>query len=449
MMMQPASIGEFSDLIVGHGLHTVEVAAADTQGHLRGKRVPVPRFTSEVHRSGLFMSDVVFVLDMTDDIPDNEFINVDTGYGDCRLDPDLSTFRILGHRPGYGLVFADVRTQTGSLHPLAPRSVLVGQLERCRQAGLRPLMATETEFYLCHEDWSHVQDYLQYASLTDEPELEAVILAIRQSLATAGIAVDSSNTEYGPGQFEVNIAPADPLTAADNAVLYKSIVKQVARSRGFRATFMAKPWNGYSGSSMHVHMSLGRGDEIGFAPTEVGQPNELMTSWVGGLLANASALSLLGGPTANSSRRRRPYTFSPTTATWAVDNRTALVRCVLRPDPASTRVEYRGAGADANPYLLLAGLLAAGLDGVANGLDPGPVGDGDQYRETGDRPPLPATLGLAIDAFEASPLAADLGDAFARSFTSLARVEWALAAKHNPSLDEVNDWERCRYLARS
>ncbi|MEL6983150.1 MAG: glutamine synthetase family protein, partial [Actinomycetota bacterium] len=338
-----------------HQLHTIELAAPDTQGHLRGKRIPAARFLDRVHASGASIADAMFVFDMANDLPDNEFINMDTGYLDCHLVPDNTTGRILGHRPGYGLVFADAKDPSGQPHPLAPRTVLAAQVERCRAAGIEPLMATEMEFYLCNEDWSPIQDHIQYSSLTDMPTLEPVLADMRHALASAGIEVESSNAEYGPGQIEINTGPTDAMTTADNTALYKSIVKQVARQHGLRATFMPKPWTEQSGSGMHVHTSLTVEGANAFASSATGAPNELMQRWTAGLLAAAPALTLLGAPTSNGPKRIRPYTFCPTHAGWGLDNRTVLARCIVEDGSAANRVEYRAAGSDANPYLILAG----------------------------------------------------------------------------------------------
>ena len=177
------------------GVHTVEVATADTQGHLRGKRVPVERFFATVAGQGVAIADAIFVMDAQDDLTDNPYINMDTGYLDCRLIPDLATGRVLAHRPGYGIVFADVVDEHGGPHPLAPRRVLAAQIERCRGLGYEPMVATELEFYLCHPDWSPVQNHIKYSSLTDAVALEDCIAEARAGLLGAGLAVEPSNAE--------------------------------------------------------------------------------------------------------------------------------------------------------------------------------------------------------------------------------------------------------------
>ncbi|MDE0608163.1 MAG: glutamine synthetase family protein [Acidimicrobiaceae bacterium] len=440
-------ISELREKAAEHDIHTVEVGAPDTQGRLRGKRVPVDRFFTSVAESGVSIADAMFVFDMQDDLPDNEFVNMDTGYLDCRLVPDLQSMRILTYRPGYALVFADAFDPNNEPHPLAPRSVLANQIERCREQGLDPLVATEMEFYLCTPDWEPVQNHIQYSSLTDALELEEVLRDMRHAIAGAGIEVESSNAEYGPGQIELNTGPADAMTAADNTVLYKSIIKQVAVQHGLRATFMPKPWTEASGSGMHIHTSLNVDGANAFADSDE-EPNELMSKWLAGLLEHTLPLTLLGSPTSNGPKRIRPYTFAPTHVHWGLDNRTVLARCITESGSSANRVEFRPAGADANPYLIIAGVLAAGADGVERSLVPPPMSQGDMYTNPGDCTPLPTDLSGAVAAYESSTLAQQLGDMFSRSYASIAAAEVALEAENSESddPDHVSQWERDRFI---
>ncbi len=352
----------------------------------------------------------------------------------------------MDHRPGYAIVIADAHDPEGNPHPLAPRSVLAAQIERCRAVGVDPVVATELEFYLCTPDWEPVQHHIQYSSVTDGLALEPVLHAMREALLGAGIEVESSNAEYGPGQIEINAGPADAMTTADNTAVFKSIVKQVAVQHGLRATFMPKPWAEQSGSGMHVHTSLvDDGGANTFADSD-GAPNELMRAWLGGIVDHASALTLLGSPTSNGPKRIRPYTFAPTHIHWGLDNRTVLARCVVEAGSPANRVEFRSAGSDANPYLIIAGVLAAGVDGLERGVDPGPMSEGDMYTNPGDCVALPTDLAGVIEAYDGSPLAEQLGKTFSASYASIARAEVALAAEHSPEPDEVTDWERARFI---
>jgi len=442
------TLEDFKELCEAHGVHTVEVAAPDTQGHLRGKRVPVDRFFATTHESGCNIADAMFVFDIQNDLPDNEFINMDTGYADCHLSPDVSTGRVLTHRPGYAIVFASTSDMHGNPHPHAPREVLAAQIARCHELGLDPVVATEMEFFLCTPDWQPVQQHIQYSSLTDALEVEDVLAAMRAALLGAGIEVEGSNSEYGPGQIEINTGPADAMTCADNTALYKSIIKQVAVQNGLRATFMPKPWADQGGSGMHVHTSLLSNGKNAFADSD-GAPNELMAHWLGGLLDHALPMSLLGAPNVNGPRRIRPYTFAPTHIHWGLDNRTVLARCIAEAGSSANRVEYRAAGADANPYLIIAGLLAAGSDGVENNSTLPEMSTGDRYTDPGDCQPLPTDLAGAIAAFDGSPLADRLGEIFSKSYLSIAAAEVAHGAENNPDPDDVNDWERERYIEHS
>ncbi|MEM7337068.1 MAG: glutamine synthetase family protein [Actinomycetota bacterium] len=443
-MAQGQTAEEFRTRCEEAGVHTVEIAVADTQGHLRGKRVPIDRFFNTALADGVHLADAIFVLDMQNDLPENPYINMDSGYLDCHLMPDVSTGRILTHRPGYALVFAHTYDELGQMHPIAPRTVLAHQIDRVSAAGLQPVVATEMEFYLCTPDWVPVQDHIQYSSLTEALAMETVLADMRHALAGAELEVESSNAEYGPGQFEINIGHTDAMTCADNTVLFKSIVKQVAAQHGLRATFMAKPFTEQSGSGMHVHTSLAANGSNAFADSD-GGPNALMGQWIAGMLEHAEALTMLAAPTANGPKRLRPYTFAPTHIHWGLDNRTVLARCIVEQGSQANRVEYRAAGADANPYAMIAGVIAAGADGIERSLEPPMMCEGDLYTNPGTNTALPTDLASAIAAFRGSPLAATLGEKFSTTNALTSEHEVAQAAENNPDPDEVNDWERARY----
>jgi len=213
-----------------------------------------------------------------------------------------------------------------------------------------------------------------------------------------------------------------------------------------RATFMPKPWADQSGSGMHVHTSLNVDGANAFADSD-GAPNELMSKWLGGLLEHAQSMSLLGAPTDNGAKRVRPYTFAPTHVHWGGDNRTVMARCITEAGSSGNRVEFRSAGADATAHLMIAGVLAAGCDGLERGLGIPPMSEGDMYTNPGDCAPLPATLADAIAAYRGSPLADMLGADFSTNYLCTAEHELALAVDNSPDPEVVNDWERDRFLA--
>ncbi|MDG2261822.1 MAG: glutamine synthetase family protein [Actinomycetota bacterium] len=430
------------------GVHTVEVATPDVHAHMRGKRVPIRRFVESVAGGAIGMADAIYVLDYENDLVDSPYINMGTGFLDCALVPDLSTLRVFGHRPGYALVMADTLNQHGDPHPLGPRSVLRRQVEAAATAGYEVLAATELEAYLVTPEGEPVVSHIQYSSLTVDSDLEVVLCAIREALAAAGIEVEGTNFEYGPGQVEINTGPSDPITCADNTMLFKSIVRQVAADHGLRATFMPKPWADQSGNGLHTHTSLrGADGSNAFASSHDG-PNELMAQWLGGIMHHAGDMAMLGSVTPNGYKRIREYTFAPTHVTWGLDNRTVMARCICEAGSGANRVEYRSGGADANPYVVLAAIIAAGLDGLANSYPLPPMGVGDVYEDPGDAVPLTTDMAEAVEGFRNSDMAGFLGADFSVNYALAAEFE---LTKYNASAgatddDEVTDWERQRYL---
>lgn len=443
--MPSPRLDEITTLIAEHGVHTVELATVDTYGHLRGKRVPAQRFARTVAEHGAHIADAIFVFDVQCEIVDSPLINMGTGFLDMHLEPDLSTFRVMSHRPGYATVMSRAIASDHQPHPLDPRGVLQAQIDRVRSLGYDAIAATELECYVCNDDWSPVQPHVQYSSLQDAWALEACVAEMRAALLGLGIPVESSNPEYGPGQLEINVACDDPMRTADNTVLFKSVVKEIARRHGWRATFMPKPFAGQSGSGMHVHTSLNVDGRNVFDAGDGHPLNDVFRHWVGGLVHHAPAMSLIGIPTGNGYKRVREYTFCPTHVHWGGDNRTVLCRCTTGQGNAN-RVEFRSAGADANPYLVIAAVLAAGADGLERQLDPGPAGVGDLYTEPGDHPALPATFADGVAAFDGSDLTRVLGERFSENFLALARNELALyEANAAGDPDDVTAWEFARY----
>ncbi len=444
--MPSKRLTEIAALIEAHGVHTVELAITDTYGLFRGKRVPAARFVRTVAEHGAHIADAVYVMDMQCEIVDSPFINMGTGFLDMHLEPELDTFRLLHHRPGYATVMAAAIDVHHQPHPIDPRHVLRRQVQRVKALGYDPIVATELECYICTPEWVPAQSNVQYSSLTDNLTLEVCVAEMRSALLALGIPIESSNPEYGPGQLEINFSAADPLLTADNTVLFKATIKEIAQRHGLRASFMPKPFAGQSGNGMHIHSSLSRKGKNVFGEGKGHPLNDVMRHWVGGLIANARAMSLMAIPTGNGYKRVRQYSFCPTHIHWGEDNRSVLCRCTLGQGQAN-RVEYRAAGADANPYLAIAAVLAAGADGLERSLDPGPVATGDQYADPGEHPALPTSFAEGLAAFEGSALAAALGADFAENFVAMTRNELALyEANADGGFDDVSAWEFARYI---
>jgi glutamine synthetase len=266
--------------------------------------------------------------------------------------------------------------------------------------------------------------------------LADVLDEITIALESVGIQTEAAGTEYGPAQVEINLGYTDALAAADNTLYFKNAVREIARKHGYVATFMAKPWAGESGNSFHLHQSLWSLDgETNLFDTD----DQLGRRYLAGLQATARELQAIVSPTINSYKRFVEQSFAPINVTWGFDNRTAATRSLLGEGSAS-RIEQRTGSADANPYLVAAVNIAAGLYGVDAELELGDSTDNDAYAST-EAQRLPSTLREALDAFEASTVARTaLGDSFTDAFLVIGRHEveiWEQA---------VTEWERDRYL---
>jgi glutamine synthetase len=222
-------------------------------------------------------------------------------------------------------------------------------------------------------------------------------------------------------------------------------VKQVARQHGLHASFMPKPHAGQSGSGMHIHTSLAKKGTNQFGADRKGNPNAVLSAWIAGLCHNARAMQVIGIPTPNGYRRVRPNTFCPTHVHWGEDNRTVMARVTMH-SGAANRVEFRCAGADANAYLAIAAVLAAGCDGIENRRALPPKAEGDRYDDPGEAAPLPLSLDEALAEFRTSDLARALGTAFTENFAVLCENELAVTAPHlGDDPDAVTEWEFHRY----
>jgi glutamine synthetase len=452
-------LADLEQAVAAGEVETVVTALPDLYGRLVGKRITGRFFLDEVAGHGMHVCDYLLACDMEmDPTPGYGFTSWETGYGDLHAVPDFGSLRLAAWHDRSALVLCDAVGADGAPVPVAPRSILRRQLERAAARGLVPMMASELEFFLLAEDFAaarargyrdlpRTQGYIEDYHVLSGSMVEDVIGEIRRQMDASAVPVEFSKGEWGPGQHEINLRFAPALEMADRHVVYKLGAKEIAHRAGRALTFMAKLDAGLAGSSLHVHSSLwSPGGEPLFAgpgrPLE-GTPVEapdLFRHYLGGLLAHARELAVFFAPTVNAYKRFRPGTFAPTGIAWSYDNRTAGFRVVGR--GPSLRVECRIPGADGNPYLVYAALLAAGLDGIERKLDPGPMFQGDVYRAEG-LPQVPHSLVEAIRELEASRFAREaFGDAVVDHLLHFARTEQACFDA------AVTDWERARYLER-
>ena len=259
--------------------------------------------------------------------------------------------------------------------------------------GIDLQVGTELEFYLLDPDTGRPRDKGNDCyGLARAAELEPVLGPMRRELAEMGIPIEQSNPEYAAGQVEVNIRYDSAMIAADRVVMFRSLVKQLAARHGLNATFMAKPFIDESGNGFHLHYSLwSKGKNI-FA--DAGKLNDLGRHFLGGMQQRMAEASICGAATVNAYRRRQPLSFCPVNASWGLDNRTVALRVIEGSDSA-VRIEKRDAGADCNPYLLMAADIAAGLDGIEGKTEPTAITTGNAYDDD-NAPPIPLDLADAI-----------------------------------------------------
>jgi glutamine synthetase len=433
-------------------IDTIVTVIPDLYGRLVGKRIHAPFFLESVAGHGMHVCDYLLACDMEmDPTPGYAFTNWAKGYGDLRCVPDLGTLRSAAWLERSAVVVCDcVEDASSALIDVAPRSVLRRQLARLADAGFTAKMGSELEFFLFKDTYADARakhyhglrtagDYVEDYHVLSGTFAEPVIGAIRRLVDASAIPVEFSKGEWGPGQHEINLRYAEALEMADRHVLYKTAAKEIAAAHGHSLTFMAKWHEAHAGSSLHVHMSLWNPhDQPVFAAG--GDPSPTFRHFLGGLLAHAHELAWCFAPTVNSYKRYREGTFAPTRIAWSIDNRTAGFRVVGH--GASLRVECRIPGADANPYLAYAALLAAGLDGIEKRIDPGEPFRGDAYQAR-DLPRVRHTMAEAIAALDASAFArAAFGDAVVAHWLHFARTE---LATHEIA---VTDFERARYFER-
>jgi glutamine synthetase len=433
-------------------IDTVQVAAPDMLARLVGKRATGHYFAQELADGTTHACNYLFAVNMEMDPQDGyRLANWESGFGDFEMRPDHGAAYFLPWETASALVFCDFHHHDGRPVEEAPRTVLRRQLEKLAERGLQANVASELEFYLFNEDYpsvaqkgfSHLtpsSDYRIDYHLLQPARDESIIREIRNQMLAAGIPIENSKGEWGCGQHEINITYSDPLTMADRHTVFKHGARHIAHQHGKSVTFMAKPFQGEAGSSCHIHLSLRNEHGPVFWDNEAHGPSLLFRQFLGGWMKYSRELCLFFAPTINSYKRYEAMSWAPTRQAWATDNRTTGFR-VVGHGPAF-RAENRMPGADANPYLAFAAMIAAGLAGIDEGLECGAEYKGNAYIDS-SLPALPATLRDAVDLFEKSEVAR-------RSFTPAVVEHYVHAGRLEVREFDaaVTDWERARYFER-
>jgi glutamine synthetase len=446
------SVDDLRKEVESGAIDTVVTAFTDMQGRLFGKRIQGEYFLDDVVDHGIEGCNYLLALDMEmEPVPGYEMANWEGGYGDFAIVPDLSTLRRIPWLDRTALVLCDVANHDGSPVVASPRQILIAQYERAREMGYAPLMASELEFYLYKESYAeaHDKDYrdltptipyiLDYHVLATTMD-EQYLAPIRRGMHAAGIPVEFTKGEAWYGQHELNMRYADAVTSADRHTIYKNGVKEIAFLNGISASFMAKPSEKDIGSSCHIHTSLVGVDGGKSAFVEGEEETDVFRHYLGGQRAHIRELALFVAPAVNSYKRYATESWAPTSISWGRDNRTCGFRVVGHGQ--SRRIECRIPGADVNPYLGYAALLAAGLDGLEHATDPGPELIGNAYAEA-KAEPFPSTLREAVNLWERSEFArSTFGEPVWRHYLNYGRTEQRL-------FDQVvTDYERRRMFER-
>jgi glutamine synthetase len=443
-------------------IDTVLAVFPDTYSRLMGKRFDAEHFVSRIAEKGTHACNYLLTVDMEmEPVPGYELANWQKGYGDFHLVPDFRTLRQASWLDRTALVLCDLQAEQDHA-PIeqSPRAMLHKQIEAAARLGYAPMAASELEYYFFRNSYRDAAAaeyrnlepagwYLEdYHALQGSRE-ESLNGLLRRHLKQSGIAVESTKGEWGKGQHELNVEYADVLTMADNHVILKQCVKEVADQQGVSVTFMAKLSEKQAGSSCHVHLSLWKDGRNAFAGRQrLGAGEDgggiegsgIFLKFLAGWLAHAPELMVFYAPNVNSYKRYQSGSWAPTRLAWSRDNRTAGFRVVGAGD--SLRIESRIPGADCNPYLVYAAALASGLDGLANDMRPPAEFRGDAYHAT-ELPHLPKTLPEAIERFEQSEFCRRaFGPEVVKHYAHFFRTEQAAYDR------AVTDWERIRYFER-
>jgi len=442
-------------LVEAKEIDTVIAAFVDMQGRLLGKRM-TGHFFLESLAHGTHACNYLLALDMEmEPVPGFKAASWDKGYGDFVIVPDLKSLRRIPWLPGTALVIGDVADHEGELVPHAPRSILKRQLERLARKGYVAKAASELEFYIFEDSFDGARQkaykgvkpagwYFEDYHIFQTSKEEELVRAIRNGMDAAGIPVESSKGEWGPGQAEINLVYTDALEMADRHAIYKNGAKEIAHAQGKSVTFMAKWDYGLAGSSSHLHSSLwhaAKGKPLFYDAKAPHGMSALFRHYLAGQLALAREMTYFLAPTINSYKRFQSGSFAPTKAVWSFDNRTAGFRVLG--EKSAMRVECRIPGADVNPYLAFAATIAAGLHGIEGKLPLELPFAGNAYAAERIRE-VPKTLRDAIETLKHSKaLRKAFGDEVIDHYVHAASWEQAEYDRR------VTDWELLRYFERA
>ncbi len=451
--MSALSVDQLRKAVADGSVDTVIVAMTDMQGRLTGKRIHGQFFLDEVLKHGTEGCNYLLAVDVDmNTVAGYEMSSWERGYSDFALMPDLNTLRMVPWQPGAAMVLADVQWLDHTDVVASPRQVLRKQIAALEKAGMVAMCGTELEFVVykdtyeeawnkAYRDLTPVNQYNVDYSILGGSRIEPLLRRIRLAMAGAGMTVESVKGECNFGQHEIAFKYSDALSNCDNHVIYKNGAKEISSEEGYALTFMAKP-NMKEGNSSHIHLSFrGLKGELVMADDsdKVDGMSELGRQFIAGQVAHLRELSLLFAPNINSYKRYVPGSFAPTAIRWGRDNRTCALRLVGY--GAGLRLENRVPGGDVNPYMAVAGIIAAGLDGINKKMKLEPAFQGNAYASDSER--IPASMNEALDLWEKSAWIKEaFGAEVQAHYANMARIEIAAYGS------AVTDWELFRNFER-
>ena len=442
----PLSLEALERAVAERTVDTVVLALVDMEGRLVGKRLSARHFLESTVSHGAESCEYLLATDV-DMSPQQGYglAGWNRGFGDFQLRTDLSTLRRVPWQPGTAMVLADAYRESGEPVEVSPRQVLRRQLERLGARGFAAMVGTELEFMLFHTSYREAWDsgyrnltkataYSVDYALLDTTGIEPLIRRIRNSMEEAGMNVESSKGECNLGQHEINFRYGAAMPVCDAHSIYKFGSREIAAQEGMAITFMAK-FDQREGSSCHVHLSLAGAD----GSNAFASDKALFERFLAGQVACLRDMTLLFAPQVNSYKRYVPGMFAPTAVAWGHDNRTCALRVIGHGQ--GLHIENRLPGADVNPYLAVAAMIAAGLHGLDAEVALEPAIQGSAYE--GSHPRVPHTMRDARDLFDASSIARKaFGEEVVDHYVHRADIE--LAAFDS----SVTDWERFRGFER-
>lgn len=448
----------FSKWIGERGIGEVECLVPDLNGVIRGKVFPAQKFLQSERDGSLRIPSSIYLLTVTGDYADDADEALATQDPDVVLRPDIDTICVApGYKTPTAFVFADAYHTDGAPYDIAPRYVLKRVVKLYEEAGLRPVVAPELEFYLTQVNTDpdlplappagrsgRSETSPQPYGLEAITEYEDLIETIYEHAEAASLHLDTMIHESGTAQLEINFNHGDPVHVSDQVLVFKRIVRQVALKHGVYATFMAKPMENQPGSAMHLHVSLvdaKKGANLFGAAREDGSDGNTDTfrHFVGGLQKYLGECTPLFAPNVNSFRRMRPDFSAPINLQWGYDNRSCGLRVPIS-QPENRRIENRLPGADANPYLAIAAVLACGYIGIRDKIASNEMVQGSAYKWART---LPRTLSEGLDRFkECQPVIDILGAHFCTAFQQIKAHELGQFE------GVISSWERDHLLLK-